>query len=92
MGTRRAPEYEKARSLEERMAARDRADRAPPVRTGRAVNLEDQVVGAHATHIYHLPSCTEIEDVAQAERVLFVTNHDALDGGYTPCPVCRPGP
>jgi methylphosphotriester-DNA--protein-cysteine methyltransferase len=24
--------------------------------------------------------------------VLFVSPYDALDGGYKPCPRCRPGP
>jgi len=89
-GRRRAPEYDAAKSLEQRMAERERADRAP--REGEFVNAEEQVIGAPATHVYHRPSCKELDGLPRTEQIRFLSPYDAIDGGYDPCPICHPGP
>jgi hypothetical protein len=92
MGSRRAPEYEKAKTLEDRMAGRESTADSPDRTTGVSVDDTEQVVGAHATHVYHVDTCDELEGVARADRILFISCYDALDGAYKPCPRCRPGP
>ena len=74
------------------MADRERVAGEPPRRTGKAVDAATQVIGVHGSHVFHNAACDELTDVAQAQRVLFVSPYDAVDGGYQPCPRCRPGP
>jgi len=78
--------------MEERYEAHRRAVREADTGGGVAVDPEQQVIGAHATQVYHAPGCDLLTGVARAERVLFISNFDALDGGFKPCPRCRPGP
>lgn len=52
----------------------------------------EAVVGVAATRKYHRPDCALVKGVPQAEQVQFATVFDGLDGNYSPCDVCRPGP
>ena len=92
MGPRRMRDYDQSTSLEERMEKRDAAAAAAEKQQAREVHPEEQVVGAHATNVYHFEECDLVKDVSRKDRVLFVSPFDALDGGFRPCARCRPGP
>jgi len=92
LGARRAPEYEATKTAAERTEARASALRRRDTPDATNVDATDRVIGAHATSVYHVATCDLTHDIARAERVIFVSNFDALDGGYKPCPRCRPGP
>ena len=76
----------------ERAVERDERRAGTSQDTGRDVAAAEQLVGVGSTHVYHRRACELLGATPQADRVLFVSGFDALDGGYDPCPTCRPGP
>ena len=92
LGRRRAPDYDGAMGLDERLQAREAQGRKEMETGGREIDPAAQVIGAHATRVYHVEGCDLLDGLGRPERVIFVSGYDALDGGYKPCPRCRPGP
>ena len=92
MGPRRMRDYDQSSTIEQRMEARDKMAADAEKARAREVSEDELVIGTHATSVYHLDSCDLLDEVGTKERVRFVSPYDALDGGYRPCPRCRPGP
>jgi hypothetical protein len=88
---RRESDLSPDKTLEERLLERQ-ARLEEMERQGQSYSAEDQFVGVGSTNRFHHPECDDLADVPRADRVLFVSRFDALDGGYHPCTTCRPNP
>ncbi len=90
IATRRGPDMGPDKTLEQRLIERESRLGDVATREGSRVATESQVVGVGSTHLFHEPDCAELADIPRADRVLFVSIYDALDGGYAPCRGCAP--
>ena len=54
-------------------------------------DLEEEYIGNSAKSIFHRPNCNETYRLRmQRSQVRFEHRRDAIEAGYTPCPVCNP--
>ena len=85
-------EAREAKPIEVRLAEREARLAEASQGSAHTVAPSEQLVGVGSTHRFHFSNCAALESVPRADRVLFVSPYDALDGGYAPCPVCKPRP
>ena len=90
IATRRARDMTPDKTLEQRLVERESRLGDVAAREGSHVAAEAQLVGVGTTQLFHEPDCAELADVPRADRVLFVSIYDALDGRYAPCRACNP--
>ncbi|MCE9636612.1 MAG: hypothetical protein K8T90_12980 [Planctomycetes bacterium] len=55
-------------------------------------SAEKSRTGTASTRRFHAAGCPDLDAAPTADRVLFVSYWDAVDGDYAPCPRCKPGP
>jgi hypothetical protein len=79
------------KTLEERLIEREERLGTVEGRQGATTTDELQLIGVGSTREFHFSECETLTEVPRADRVLFVSPFDALDGGYHPCRVCNPG-
>lgn len=90
--SRRVAETTPDKTMQERLAEHQAARAQAAAEEARTFREGEGLVGVGSTHVFHFDGCSELADVPRADRVIFVSPFDALDGGYDPCRTCNPGP
>ncbi|MDD2494349.1 MAG: ComEC/Rec2 family competence protein [Tissierellia bacterium] len=55
-----------------------------------ATNQKVQFIGNKNTRKFHIPNCSSVKTIKEANRVSFTKRENAVNQGYEPCGSCKP--